>query len=132
MQKLPLLKTVGSHFPLVWLMECTIYIYTFGLSQSFSDISSLPILVKAKLLHENGKRILCISNGLNSCAFVYKLSGCRIDSCGGYLKRQKSHLFQVRSSLHSGNYRVCGMLRTHSYTVTGPLCFIKVFHLQQS
>ena len=31
------------------------YISVFGLSQSFSDISSLPILVDVQCLHENGK-----------------------------------------------------------------------------
>ena len=44
-------------------MECNIYISMFGLSQSFSDISSLPILVDVELLHENSKLILCVSNG---------------------------------------------------------------------
>ena len=44
-------------------MECSIYVSMFGLSQSFSDISSLPILVAIQLLHENGKWILCVYNG---------------------------------------------------------------------
>ena len=62
-QKSPLLKTRQPHFSLVWLMECSIYISMFGLSQRFFDISSLPILVVVQLLQENGKWILYVSNG---------------------------------------------------------------------
>ena len=54
----------------------------FWLSRSFSDVPSLPILVDVQRLHENGKLILCVSNGT---MFVYELSGCGIDSCCSYL-----------------------------------------------
>ena len=38
----------------------------FGLSQRFSDISSLKILVDVQYLHENGKGILFVSNRVKS------------------------------------------------------------------
>ena len=50
-------------------MERTIYISMFGLSQSFSDISSLPVLLGVQLLHENGKWILCVSKGAKWLSF---------------------------------------------------------------
>ena len=50
-------------FSLFRFMECSIYISMFGLSQSFSDTSNLPVLVDAQRLHENGKWILCVSDG---------------------------------------------------------------------
>ena len=63
MQMSSLLKTKESHSSLVWLMECSIYISMFWLSQkSFSDISSMPSLVDVQRVHENGKRSLFFSN----------------------------------------------------------------------
>ena len=38
----------------------------FGLSQRFSDFSSLQILVDVQYLHENGKEILFVSNRAKS------------------------------------------------------------------
>ena len=87
-------------------MECSIYISMFGLSQKFSDVSSLHISVDVQLLHENGKWILGSSNGLNCWAFVYKPSGCKIDSCCSYLNFRYHTCFEKRAPLHWRNCRV--------------------------
>ena len=41
-----------------------VFISMFGLSQSFSNNSNLIILVDIQRLQENGKWILCVSNGI--------------------------------------------------------------------
>ena len=50
------------------------------LSQSFPDISSLPILVDVQRFHETVNEFYVLTS-LNGCAFVYELSGCGMDSC---------------------------------------------------
>ena len=75
----------------------------FWLSRSFSDVPSLPILVDVQRLHENGKLILCVSNGT---MFVYELSGCGIDSCCSYLNFRYHACFGQEAPWHAGNYRV--------------------------
>ena len=51
----------------------------FGLSQSFSYISSLPYLVDVQRLHENVIEFYVLTD-LNGWAFVYQLSLSGIDS----------------------------------------------------
>ena len=137
-QKSPLLKTRESYFSLVWLMEFSIYISVFGLSQSFSDISSLPILVGVQLLHENGKWILCVSNGatwLSVCLQTNWLwNRFLLQLLADIPTVSSKEHFDIQATAESTFTVkcVCDMMRTHSYTATGLLCFIKVFHLQQS
>ena len=62
-QKSPLLKKEGPIF-LLFDSWSAVFISMFGLSQSFSDNSSLIILVDIQRLKENGKWIFCVSNGI--------------------------------------------------------------------
>ena len=54
--------TSTQNFTLFWFMEYSTSM--FGLSQNFSDNSILIILVDVQHSHENGKLILCVSNGV--------------------------------------------------------------------
>ena len=55
----------------LWIV---VFTSMFGLSQIFSDKSNLIILVDIQRLYENGKCILCVSNGVY--VFLKKLSCC--------------------------------------------------------
>ena len=64
--KSPLLKTRESIF-LLFGSWSIVFISMFELSQSFSDISILPILVDVQRFHENGKWIVCVDKSKWLC-----------------------------------------------------------------
>ena len=83
------------------------YISTFELSQSFSDISSLTILVDVQHFHENGKWILCLdkSKWLYVCLWTKWLWN---GSCYSNLNFRRICLapWGKRAPWRSDNYRV--------------------------
>ena len=99
------------------------HISMFGLRQSFSDNSNLIILVDVQRFHENGKWILCISNGTKWLSVLLRTKWLWNRFLLQLLKLQISPLFVLSKELLDVQAttectftpkRVCDMIRIHS------------------
>ena len=101
----------------------------FELSQSFSDISSPPILVGLLNVFMKTVNEFYMLTCLNGCAFVYELSGCGMDFCYSNLnfrccvcwapwgKRELLHIQTITETTFTLK-RVCDMVRTGCWKIS--------------